>query len=309
MSPVIEAKGLTKVYDGTTVVDNLNLWIDEGQVFGLLGPNGAGKTTTMLMLVGLTEPTSGTATIAGFNSTREPLKVKRVTGYVPEKVGFYEDRTAASNLLYIANLNGIYDEKADKAVAEGLAIVGLSDKAHKLVSTFSRGMKQRLAIADMIVKAPKVAFMDEPTTGIDPEGITQILDLIKQISNEKKMTLVISSHQLNQIERICQRVGIMSKGKMVAEGPLDQLEKKASAGKTVIELQLAEITQDIIEAIKKIRGVIDVERIKDTLIITCSEDMRRQLSRIIQDKNGLVVQMKLQSHGLEDVYLKYFKEA
>jgi ABC-2 type transport system ATP-binding protein len=309
MQAMVEASRLTKVYNGNTVVDNLNLKIDEGQIFGFLGPNGAGKTTTILMLLGLTEPTSGMARIGGFNSTREPLKVKRITGYVPEKIGFYEDLSASSNLIYTANLNRIYDDQAAKAVAEALDFVGLKDKADSLVSSFSKGMKQRLAIADILVKKPSVAFLDEPTTGIDPEGITQMLDLISRIAKENNMTIIMSSHQLNQVERICQRIGIMAKGKLVVEGSLDQLSKKAGGGRVAVEVQLAEITQDILDGIKSLKGVLSVDRADETLTITCTEDLRRQISRVISDKNGLVTQMKVQGYALEDIYLKYFREA
>jgi ABC-2 type transport system ATP-binding protein len=309
MPTVIEASKLTKVYKGNIVVDSLNLQIPEGQIFGFLGPNGAGKTTTILMLLGMTEPTSGTARIGGFNSTREPLKVKRITGYVPEKVGFYEDLTAAYNLTYTANLNGIYGNTAEKAVADSLELVGLQDRAKKQVSTFSKGMKQRLAIADVLIKAPKVAFLDEPTSGIDPEGIAQMLDLIARIAREHQMTIVMSSHQLTQIERICTRVGIMAKGKLVVEGPMELLSQKASGGKVNIEIQLTEITADIIDGIRKVKGVLKVERSGDLLIVSANEDLRRQISKSIQDRNGLVVQMKIQSFALEDIYLKYFKEA
>ena len=170
MTLAIETVDLTKAYDGTTVVDRLNLHIEEGEIFGFLGPNGAGKTTTILMLLGLTEPTSGIARIYGYNSTREPLKVKRISGYVPEKVGFYEELTASYNLAYTARLNGLSEELVMKRVGEALEAVGLSDVIDQPVGKLSRGMKQRLAIADILVKTPKVAFLDEPTSSIDPEG-------------------------------------------------------------------------------------------------------------------------------------------
>jgi ABC-2 type transport system ATP-binding protein len=306
---MVEASKLTKKYGGVTVVDNLNLKIEEGQIFGFLGPNGAGKTTTILMMLGLTEPNSGTASIAGFNSTREPLKVKRITGYIPEKVGFYSDMSAKNNLMYTANLNGINGKKADEAVAQAIEDVGLKDKTDDLVSTFSKGMKQRLAIADVLVKQPKVAFLDEPTSGIDPAGITQILDLISNIAKKNNMTIIMSSHQLNQVERICSHIGIMSRGKLVVEGSIEQLSKKAGGGQYTIEIQLSEITQDMIDSMKSIKGVLSVDRVEDVLRIICTEDLRRQISKVISDKNGLITQMKLQSYALEDIYLKYFREA
>jgi ABC-2 type transport system ATP-binding protein len=306
---MVETSKLTKKYSDVTVVDNLNLKIEEGQIFGFLGPNGAGKTTTILMMLGLTEPNSGTACIAGFNSTREPLKVKRITGYIPEKIGFYSDMSAINNLLYTANLNGIIGKKADEVVSQAIEDVGLHDKGRDLVSTYSKGMKQRLAIADILVKQPKVAFLDEPTSGIDPAGITQILDLISQIAKKNNMTVVMSSHQLNQVERICSHIGIMSKGKLVVEGSIEQLGKKAGGGKFTIEIQLSEITKEIIEGIKSVKGVINIEHAENSLKIVCSEDLRRQISKVISDNNGLIIQMKLQSYALEDIYLKYFREA
>ncbi len=306
---MIETNKLTKVYGKTTVVDDVNLKIDEGQIFGFLGPNGAGKTTTILMLLGLTTPTSGSAHISGFDSTREALKVKRIAGYIPEKVGFYNDLSARYNLLYTANLNGIFGQKADQGVDKALEDVGLKDKAEEIVAHYSKGMKQRLAIADILVKQPKVAFLDEPTTGIDPAGITQILDLISNIAKNNNMTIVMSSHQLSQIQRICSHVGIMSKGHLISEGSIAELSKNAGGNKVIIEVQLAEITQDIVDAIKAIKGVLTVEREENSLNITSYVDLRRDISKAISDKNGLITAMKLQSYALEDIYMKILKGA
>jgi len=307
---VVETKDLTKDYDGTTVVDSLNLHVEEGEFFGFLGPNGAGKTTTILMLLGLTEPTSGLAHVGGYNSTREPLKVKRISGYVPEKVGFYEDLTASYNLLYMARLNGLSDEVAVKRTGEALDTVGLAAVAGHNVGTFSRGMKQRLAMADLLVKTSKVAFLDEPTSGIDPEGVNQMLDLIAKIAKERRMTVILSSHQLNHVQRICSRVGIMVKGKMVADGLIGQLGQEAFGGaKYVIEVKLIEITSDIIDCLKKVKGVEGVDRSDDLLKVNCSKDLRPQIAKAVVDGGGSLVEMKIQSYALEEVYMKYFTEA
>ncbi len=309
MPSVVETLDLTKTYNNTTVVNRLNLRIEEGEIFGFLGPNGAGKTTTILMLLGLTEPTSGTAHICGYNSTREPLKVKRISGYVPERVGFYEDLTARYNLTYTARLNSLGEEVVRRRVGESLEIVGLSEVADQRVETFSRGMKQRLAIADILVKTPKVAFLDEPTAGIDPEGVNQILGLIARIAREQQMTVVLSSHQLHQVQRICNRVGIMVKGRMVVEGSLDQLGREALGGSRFrIEVQLAETTSALVDCIKRIDGVVGVDRSGDSLLISCLHDLRPQIAKAIVDNDGLLVQMKIQSYALEDIYMKYFTE-
>ncbi|MBE9512708.1 MAG: ABC transporter ATP-binding protein [Chloroflexi bacterium] len=307
---IVETVNLTKNYDDTKVVDGLNLQIEEGDIFGFLGPNGAGKTTTILMLLGLTEPTSGSAHIAGYDSTREPLKVKSITGYVPEKVGFYENLTAAYNLAYTARLNGLPEELVIKRVDEALDVVGLSAVAEQEVGEFSRGMKQRLAIADILVKTPKIAILDEPTLGIDPEGINQMLDLIAKIARERKMTVIMSSHQLHQVQQICNRVGIMVKGRLVVEGLLDQLSSKAAGSKhAAIEIKLTETTPAIIKAIKQVDGVLSVESSDGVLHISCSRDLRPQVAKAIIDAGGLLVEMKIQSYALEDIYMKYFKEA
>ena len=305
----VETSDLTKAYDKTTVVDGLNLRIEEGEIYGFLGPNGAGKTTSILMLLGLTEPTSGTAHVCGYNSTREPLKVKRITGYVPEKIGFYEDLTSCYNLAYTAQLNGLSEEMAKARIDEALDTVGLSEVANHNVKTFSRGMKQRLAIADVLVKMPKIAILDEPTSGIDPEGVKEMLDLIAKIAREQNVTIILSSHQLHQVQQICTRVGIIAQGRMVVEGSVDQLGREALAsGQFMVEVQLAETTEAIIDRIKQIKGVASVEKSGDLLLISCTEDLRPQISRAIVDANGLLVQMKIQSYALEDIYLKYFDE-
>ncbi len=310
MEPVVETVDLTKIYNNTKVVDKLNLRIEEGEIFGFLGPNGAGKTTTILMLLGLTEPASGSAHICGFNSSREPLKVKRISGYVPERVGFYEDLTVRYNLDYTARLNGISEELSRERIADALDIVGLSEVAERKVGTLSRGMKQRLAIADVLVKMPKVAFLDEPTSGIDPKGVHQILDLIAEIAKERGMTIILSSHQLNQVRRICKRIGIMAKGHLVVEGRLDELGRKAfGGGQLMIEVKLTETTSALVDCIKRIDGVVSVEMAGELLLVSCSKDLRPQIAKAVVENNGLLVEMKVQSYALEDIYMKYFSEA
>ena len=306
---IIEAKDLVKTYGKFTAVDKLNLCINEGEVFGFLGPNGAGKTTTILMMLGLTEPTSGTARIFGFDPAREPLKVKRLTGYLPEKVGFYEDLTAWENLDYTAALNGLSREAASKKIKELVDMVGLSEAVKQKVGTFSHGMKQRLGIADVMMKDPKVAFFDEPTSRIDPEGTEQVLRLISNMAKQK-VTIVLSSHQLYQVQKICSRVGILSKGHLVAEGSVDELgREKIAGGKFRIELQVSEPTRKLISSIKKIKGVSNVESSEDKLLISCDEDLRPQIARAVVDSNSLLVQMKIEEYGLDDVYMKYFSES
>ena len=223
---IIEAEGLTKKYGTQIAVNNLALTIREGEVFGFLGPNGAGKTTTLLMFLGLTEPTSGKVRIVGFDPTREPLRVKEKVGYLPENVGFYDDMDAEQNLRFIARLNGIPDRISSGRIGELLKQVGLFEEAKKKVGTYSKGMRQRLGIAEVLIKEPKLIFLDEPTIGLDPDGTNRMLDLIYSLSREKNITIFLSSHLLDQVQRICDRVGIMIKGDLVAMGPIEELGKK-----------------------------------------------------------------------------------
>ena len=223
---IIEAEGLTKKYGTQIAVNNLTLQIKEGEVFGFLGPNGAGKTTTLLMFLGLTEPTSGKVRVIGFDSTREPLRVKEKVGYLPENVGFYDDMDARQNLRFIARLNRIPDKVSAKKIDELLQQVGLLEEAKKKVGTYSKGMRQRLGIAEVLIKEPKLIFLDEPTIGLDPDGTNRMLDLIHNLSREKNITIFLSSHLLDQVQRICDRVGIMIKGNLVAIGPIQELARK-----------------------------------------------------------------------------------
>lgn len=309
MEQIVETKNLTKTYNGFTAVDGLTLTIKEGEIFGFLGPNGAGKTTTLLMLLGLTEPSSGTVQVCGHNPTREPLKVKSIVGYLPEKVGFYEDLTARQNLGYTAELNNLPRREAEERISELLATVGLSQVAEQEVSTFSRGMKQRLGIADIWVKEPKLAFLDEPTSGIDPEGIEDVLKLIVSMA-KKGITVVFCSHQLHQVQKTCTRVGILAKGHLVAEGEIDRLGRRTiGGGRYRIEAQVAQLKPKLIDSIKRVKGVLEVQASGNSLLISCGKDLRGQIAKTIVDSGSLLLGMKIEEYNLERIYKKYSKEA
>jgi len=277
---VLEVKNLIKIYNHTKVVDSINLQIQEGEIFGFLGPNGAGKTTTILMALGLTEPTSGEINVFGYNSTREPLKVKKITSYLPENVGFYEDLTAQENLKYITRLNGIPGKKADAKIEEVLKNVGLQDVTQVEVGKYSKGMKQRLGMAAVLVKEPKLAILDEPTTGIDPKGVEEILELIVRMSREQNITVLLSSHLLYQVQKICTKIGIISQGRIVAQGTIEEIGKSLlkEEKEDLLEVKVAnKLTPALVESIKQIEGVMGVEK-------------------------------KSPDHSLEEIYIKYFRE-
>jgi len=304
----IESKDLTKRYDGVTVVDHLNLTVKENEVFGLLGPNGAGKTTIILMLLGLTEPAAGSVKVFGFDPTHDPIKVKRLAAYLPEKVGFYENLTARENLSFIAELNGISRQETERLTGEVLLEVGLDKSADQAVGKFSHGMKQRLGIAEVLIKKPKIAIFDEPTSGLDPKGINHLLDLIARLPGVGT-TVVLSSHQLYQVQRVCNSIGIISKGHMVIEGSIDQLSRDTMAGGNyIIEVETENPGAELVGAIEKIKGVNKVDVKENSLLINTGTDLRADISRAVVNSNFPLIQMKIHEFSLDDIYMKYFQE-
>ncbi len=233
---IITTEHLTKTYGSKTAVSHLNLSIRKGEIFGLLGPNGAGKTTTTLMLLGLTEPTEGSAFIDGKNCTREAIAVKRIVGYLPDSVGFYSDMTGRENLRFTGRLNGLSEETIEARIDELLEKTGMTYAADQKTGTYSRGMKQRLGIADVLMKDPQVIIMDEPTLGIDPEGMRELMTLIRRLAEEDGRTILISSHQLYQIQQICDRVGLFVGGNLIACGRIDELAAQTMAGSAQLML-------------------------------------------------------------------------
>ncbi|MCK5203351.1 MAG: ABC transporter ATP-binding protein [Desulfobacterales bacterium] len=219
-------QNLIKKYGGRQVVNSVSLDVESGDVVGLLGPNGAGKTTTLLMLLGLTEPSSGSARVLGMDPAREPIKVKSVIGYLQENMGFYGDLNARQMLQFIAELNNITADIAEERITAALQTVGLAEEQDKKIAAYSRGMRQRLGIAELLIKDSKVAFLDEPTQGLDPDGSNRMIELIQSLCRQKKMTILLSSHMLHQVQKICHRIGIMIKGRMVAQGEMDHLAKE-----------------------------------------------------------------------------------
>ena len=305
---VVETTDLTKMYGSFTAVNKLNLRIEEGEMFGFLGANGAGKTTTLLMLLGLTEPTSGTVRVCGKDPAREPLEVKRQVGYLPERIGFYEELTARQNLRFVAELNRMPGAQTEPKIDDVLGTVGLGKVKDQVVSTFSRGMKQRLGIAEIFLKEPRLAFLDEATTGIDPNGIDDILKLISAMG-KRGITVIFCSHVLPQVQRLCSRVGIMSKGNLVADGPIELLGRSSGAGMYRMEAEVDDPTPAVVAAVRKVGGVQQVEVLEKTLVVTAGSDLRGQVSRAIIDSGALLLGMRIEEYDLEKIYKRFSKEA
>jgi ABC-2 type transport system ATP-binding protein len=229
----IRTRSLEKRYRDHIAVRALDLDIHPGEVFGLLGPNGAGKTTTILMLLGLTQPSGGSAEVLGHDPGRDPLYVKRRVGYLPDNVGFYGNLTGRENLRYTARLNGIPEREARDLIAGLLERVGLTDAANDPVGTYSRGMRQRLGLADTLVKAPRVLILDEPTTAIDPVGVAETLALVREMAHEQGVAVLLSSHLLDQVQQVCDRMAIFVAGEVVAQGTVAELAAAQSSGAQV----------------------------------------------------------------------------
>jgi ABC-2 type transport system ATP-binding protein len=259
----IRTRKLTKRYGDLVAVDHLDLEIHSGEIFGLLGQNGAGKTTTILMLLGLTEPSDGEAWVVGLDPARNPLEVKRRVGYMPDSVGFYSDLTGRENLRYTARLNRIPHELAETTIDEVLEQVGLTDRANDVTDTYSRGMLQRLGIADALVKDPDVLILDEPTTAIDPLGVTEVLLLLRRLVEERGLAVLLSSHLLNQVQSVCDRIGIFASGRLIGNGTIAQLAERFGDGAAHIEAGFEfENAADAERApglLRAIDGVVDVK--------------------------------------------------
>ncbi|MGB3538407.1 MAG: ABC transporter ATP-binding protein, partial [Mesorhizobium sp.] len=236
MSPVIEASGLVKRYGRFPAVDGIDLTIGKGEVFGLLGPNGSGKTTTILLLLGLTEPTAGTIRVLGLDPLRQPLAVKRRVGYLPDQIGFYDHLTARENLAYTARLTGLVSADAEKRIATALDRVRLADVRDKRVATYSRGMRQRLGLAEILVKQAEIAILDEPTSGLDPQSTQELLEQIRELAGEG-VTIVLSSHLLGMMQTICDRVALFRKGRIGLIGNVGELTGDVLGGTHVVEVE------------------------------------------------------------------------
>lgn len=310
MSAVVETISLTKRYRDLVAVNDLNLKVEEGEIFGFLGPNGAGKTTTILMLLGLTEPASGQARVCGFDPTHQPLEVKKRVGYLPENPGFYDDLSGRENLFYIACLNRIPSDDARRRIARLLQQVGLGDDGDRAVREYSRGMKQRLGIAEVLVKEPQALILDEPTLGLDPDGAARILELITGLSREHGLTVLLSSHMLHQVQQMCHRVGIIVKGKLIAQGEVDQL------GSAIFKerqwnflLEVAGQPNGLESDLRALGGVAEIEPRAHGWFLRCSRDVRPELLSLVSKKGLSLLQLRSEDATLEDIYLKYFRGA
>ncbi len=306
---MIYTENLTRTFGNLTAVDNLNLHIEKGEVFGFLGPNGAGKTTTIRMLACLISPTKGTATVAGYNIQKDPLKVRQSVGILTENPSLYERLTAYENMDFFAQAYGITDaaERA-KRIQELLEFFHLWDRKNDRVGGFSKGMKQKLAIVRATVHRPPVLFLDEPTAGLDPESAKEIRDMMAELSQREKCTILLSTHHLEDAEKLCRRVLIMNKGRCLLIGSPDELRQRISE-KPIIEVGLIEVTPEIMAALKANQVAEEVKQQETKLLISVKNTQAAtpEIVRAIVKAEGQILSVNVQRPSLEEAYLKLIK--
>lgn len=295
---MIETKNLTKIYGKKCAVENLDLNIEDGDIFGFLGPNGAGKSTTIFMLAGMIEPTSGEAFVNGISVTKNPLEVKEIIGLLPENVGFYGHLNAKQNLEYFSKFYGFNKSERERRIKELLELVDL-ENVEKNVSEYSRGMKQRLGVAQALLNDPDVIFLDEPTGGLDPKGTHQFREMIRALNKEGK-TIFFSSHILPEIKEVCKTIGIILDGKLIAVGTPNEIKRK------FMKNELYTIKLETIDKLPELHhsDIVDIECDSHHALIKARSDIRHDLSTYLHENNVRIYNLELKEPDLEEIFLK-----
>jgi len=303
---VIEAKGLTKRYGRTAVVKGISFSVNRGEIFGLLGPNGAGKTTTILMLLGLSDISDGMARVLGYDPIREPLAIKRRVGYLPDQVGFYDNLSASDNLRFIARLLGLERAEREQRIAAALAHVGLADVSEKRVRTFSRGMRQRLGLAEILMKDAQIAILDEPTSGLDPQVTLELLDIIRGLKH-RGVSVLLSSHLLDRVQSVCDRVALFSEGNLALIGTVPELGRQVLGGGFRVEVEAE--GEGLDQHLAAVPGVQKVEDVRPGRVLLLAErDVRPEAAAAVVSGGGRLLRLAVAEPSLEAIYTQYFHE-
>ena len=304
--PLIEVRHLSKRYGETTVVNDVSFAVNGGEIFGLLGPNGAGKTTTILMLLGLTEISSGQARVLGHDPEREPLAVKRRVGYLPDSVGFYDHLTAFDNLRYTARLMGMGESEREARIASALRRVDLYAVADNRVGTFSRGMRQRLGLAEILMKNAAIAILDEPTSGLDPQATLELLDIIRGLKHDG-VSVLLSSHLLDRVQSVCDRVALFQTGRIVLIGTVAELGRKILGGGYAVEVEAQ--GAGLAERLMQVPGVTAVEQKgADRVRLLADRDVRPEAAAAVVSAGGRLLRLSVEEPSLEMIYTRYFQD-
>ncbi len=302
---VIEVQNLTKRYNGQAVVNGISFSVAAGEIFGVLGPNGAGKTTTILMLLGLSDISDGQARVLGHNPMRDPLAVKRQVGYMPDQVGFYDNLTAADNLHYTARLMGMMRAEREESIKASLAHVGLQDVADKRVATFSRGMRQRLGLAEILMKKAQIAILDEPTSGLDPQATVELLDIIRALKTQG-VTVLLSSHLLERVQSVCDRVALFNQGNIALIGTVADLGRQVLGAGYYVEVEAE--GQGLADRLRGLPGVQSVEPAGPNRVrLFADRDVRPEAAAAVVGAGGRLFRLSIEEPSLEVIYTNYFQ--
>jgi ABC-2 type transport system ATP-binding protein len=303
---MIRVNDLSKSFGARLAVDSLDFEARQGEILGFLGPNGAGKTTTMRILAGYMPPTSGTATIAGFDVVSESLEVRKRVGYLPETVPLYTEMTVFDYLKFMADLRHL--PNADDAVANTLEMVGLVDRAEGYIGNLSKGMRQRVGLAQALLHKPEVLILDEPTIGLDPAQIIEVRKLIRETGKER--TVLLSTHILSEAQQICDRILIINKGKIVVEDTPENLQARL-AGAERVQLRVRGEVDELVNKIAALKGIQEVKKQAEGTLefqFAPGKDLRPEVARLVIESKYDLLEMHSITLSLEDIFLQVTRE-
>ena len=304
---LIEARGLKKRYGNAIAVDGIDLTVHRGEIFGLLGPNGAGKTTTILMLLGLTEANEGSISVCGADPMRDPITVKERVAYLPDMVGFYDNLSARANLRYTGRLAGIAAGELDDRIRKSLERVRLDDVADHKVGTYSRGMRQRLGLAEILMKGAQAAILDEPTNGLDPQSTFELLDMIRTLRDDG-MAIMLSSHILDRVQAICDRVALFSKGRIAIEGSVRELAAQVLGGGYALQVDSALDNKALATLLGSVAGVSSViTEEPGRCKVLAMQDVRDAVARAMVNAGAPILRLASIEPSLDEIYRRYFE--
>ena len=301
---LINIKNLTKRYGNRLAVDNINLEIGKGQLFGLLGPNGAGKSTTISMICGLIKPEVGDIEINGYSIIKQKVKAQESIGFVPQNVALYKNLSARDNLEFFGGMYGLSGKVLKKRVDEALDIAGLKEREKEKINTFSGGMKRRINIACAIMHHPQIIIMDEPTVGIDPQSRNHILQSAKYLNEEYNSAIIYTSHYMEEVEFLCTHIAIMDEGRIITKGTIDEVKRSAMEVESM-ELKVSNVTPTVIAALQAMDGIKGVDFRENTLSITMKEPQRKlqHIIEMLSKSSVKLYNININEPNLESVFL------
>lgn len=301
---MLEAVELTKRFKKNQVVNGLNLFIEKGETVGLLGPNGAGKSTAISMISTLMSPTDGDVRLKNESVLGNPQSLRNILGVVPQEIALYTDLTAKENLEFFGRINHLKGKLLKERVNEVLDQIGLTDRKNDIVKTFSGGMKRRLNIGVALLHEPEILIMDEPTVGIDPQSRSYILEQVKRLNQEKNMTIIYTSHYMEEVEFLCDRIYIMDKGQIIASGTKDEIKSILSSESTIV-IKLEKMVPSFVEGLSTIPSVKNVTFADKEIILVIPKEQNlfNQIFQLAEDTGAVILSIDRKTPSLEDVFL------